>query len=94
MTPLDGIPITVSRMLCEVKFLRWRRTHRRARIRKKWRKRYGMVLAKCPGVSYRLLGVGLICCPCVFTMLAEAASKRPATVPTVNVPPVVAVNSV
>jgi hypothetical protein len=39
---MTGMRLTVSKHICKPPlFLRWRRNHRRARINKKWHKRYG-----------------------------------------------------
>jgi hypothetical protein len=50
---IGGIPIIVDRYICKPEFIRWRRKHRKARINKKWRKKYGAVIA-CKGVGYEM----------------------------------------
>lgn len=60
--PLDpaAIYFTVDPILCRHEFLRFRRTHRRPRIAKKWR-RFGVINKPCPGVGYRLAGMHCLC---------------------------------
>lgn len=68
---IAGLRVTVQRHLCQTKFLRWARTHRRSRINKKWRKKYGPVIAPCPGFAFEIAGMGLLVCPCVAAKLKE-----------------------
>lgn len=50
--------------LCDCpRFVRWNRTHRRPRVNKKWRKRYGATYERCRGVVVRV-GGNLHACPC------------------------------
>lgn len=55
MPDLFSIPIIVNQYACEgPKFLRWRKSHRRSRINKKWHKKYGAIYKPCPGVWYEV----------------------------------------
>lgn len=70
MDSISGIPLYVNQYACKLpEFVRWRRTHKKARIAKKWRKRYGAVMSTCPGV-YVLMGKtahtkeSIVVCPC------------------------------
>lgn len=68
---LGAMNVEVSKYLCErPSSVRWKRTHRRARIRKKWRKRYGKltVVGKCSGRAFQV-GDQLVVCPCVWAEL-------------------------
>ena len=58
-----GMNITVDRHLCERKFIRWVKSHKKARINKKWHKKYGYI-SRCEGHAYEVRGMGLVCCPC------------------------------
>ncbi len=53
MNIFHGVPVTESRSLCRP-FTEQRRKHRRARINKKWRKRYGMTDRECRGQGYQM----------------------------------------
>jgi hypothetical protein len=69
MDVFHGLKLYLERSLCERPFLRWARTHRKARIRKKWRKKYGPVFAQCPGKAIKIGLRGLIVCPCTMAAL-------------------------
>ena len=65
-----GISVVKSPYLCDSpKFLRWRKSHRKARINKKWHKRYGYETTTCPGVAYQM-GRQLMC-PCVVAQMEK-----------------------
>lgn len=79
MTPTDalsGMPVRVDRNLCQSEFVRWKRTHRKSRIAKKWRKRYGPVVACKGGQAYQIRGLGLCLCPCTKRQLDKAIEER------------------
>lgn len=71
---IDGIPIAVNGYLCQRAFVGWNRTHRKKRIAKKWRKRYGRKMA-CQGHSF-MVGHKLHCCPCAYAKLKVALQER------------------
>lgn len=71
ISSLYGINLTVSRYLCKTEFSHWRRPHRKKRIAKKWRKRYGAVMKPCPGVAYQIAGMGVVSCPCIAAKICE-----------------------
>jgi len=48
---LIGMPVYVNKHLCQMVFVRWRRSHRKSRINKKWQKKYGAVCV-CSGHGY------------------------------------------
>ncbi len=56
------------------KAIRPKRPHRRARIRKKWLRRYGWVL-KCDGHGYQMAGVGLVGCPHFVAKIRKAVAS-------------------
>lgn len=65
--------ITKNNMLCVPALdIGPKRTHRRARIRKKWLKRYGRKTQVCDGHgpkglnAYQLMGQGIVACPHAF----------------------------
>lgn len=60
---LTGVKVYIEKCMCKTEFIRWRKSHKRSRINKKWHKRYGAIYA-CKGVAYNMKGIGLICCPC------------------------------
>lgn len=66
----SAMPLMVSIYLCQTSFLRWRRTHKKARIRKKWRKRYGAVFSQCKGHFYKI-GDTFMACPCVAAQIRK-----------------------
>ena len=69
---LASTKVSVNRYLCNGgKFVRWKRSHRKSRINKKWHKRYGMILSKCSGVCYEVQGIGMVMCPCVEAQLKK-----------------------
>lgn len=69
--------IYVSTFLCERPFLRWARPHRKTRIAKKWRKKYGAIFGRCPGKAFQLLGMGMVVCPCVMAALEADRRAQP-----------------
>lgn len=66
---LDGIPLTIDYQLCQLEFVGWKKNHRKARINKKWHKKYGPIL-RCKGHVFRV-GSKIVCCPCSWTSLAK-----------------------
>lgn len=65
--------LLVCRWLCDPpKFIRWKRKHRKARINKKWQKRYGAVYEYCKGVAWNACG-NLHVCPCMANALKLAS---------------------
>ena len=72
---VPGFPITLQR--CLFVFDRWRRTHRKKRIRKKWQKRYGSV-KKCLHADhvYKVAGQGLYMCRCAEAKFKAAVEKE------------------
>lgn len=65
----DGIPYTVG--LCSPKFVSWCRVHRKKRIAKKWRKRFGAKMV-CPGVVLlQTLKGNFIICPCALRAIKK-----------------------
>lgn len=76
--PPPPMKVIVDRHLCQVEFVRWRRQHRKARINKKWQKRYGAIYA-CSGVAW-CLGHLYLLCPCAMAALEADESvimKKP-----------------
>lgn len=70
--------VHVNKYACRPEFRRWKRVSRRKRQNKKWRKKYGPVVA-CPGVAFRVDGMGYVFCPCVE---AEIKKHDPCRFPT------------
>lgn len=53
---IAGVRVQVSRFICDgPQFVRWRKSHRKSRINKKWHKRYGAIFTTCPGKPFRRL---------------------------------------
>lgn len=65
---LNGTAI-LNPYMCDMRFVRWRKKHRRSRINKKWQKRYGAIM-ECKGVAYNLGGT-VHACPCIVKALKE-----------------------
>lgn len=57
-----GVKFVVSPGMCEMRHIRWVRTHRNNRIARKWQKRYGAVYA-CRSESVVRLFDTLCACP-------------------------------
>ncbi len=75
---LHGISVTVNDMLCRNdKMVRPKRPHRRARVQKKWIRRYGWVMGGCTGHGYEMAGVGLVGCPHWVARLHAAVGAKP-----------------
>ncbi len=56
----DPSRVRVSVYACTPKkFLRWKKSHRRSRINKKWHKRYGAEYEVCRGVAFQIAGHSL-----------------------------------
>ena len=70
---MAGIRLHRDRYLCQPRFVRWKKTHRKSRIRKKWRKKYGAVTA-CAGYAYEMKGIGVIACPCMYDKIKKELS--------------------
>lgn len=68
---LGGVRVILNNYLCERPFVRWARTHRKARINKKWRKRYGAIYANCPGKAWEVAGFGIVVCPHVYEAIKK-----------------------
>ena len=75
--------LTVDPHMCESKFVRWAKVHKRRRIAKKWRKRYGPIM-RCPGVMFEVAAMEFfgkrtprrfICCPCIKAALDKEIAK-------------------
>ena len=75
--------LIVNSFICEPKFVRWAKVHKRRRIAKKWRKRYGPIV-RCPGVMFDVAPMDFfgkktprqfICCPCVKAVLDKEIAK-------------------
>lgn len=66
---MNGMSVLENSHLCQMEFVRWRKTHRKSRINKKWRKRYGAVLA-CKGHGYQMAG-SVVGCPCFVKRLRD-----------------------
>lgn len=72
LDPISDMQVVVSGSMCEPPtFLRWKRSHRRSRINKKWHKKYGAVMKPCPGRAFQLPGCKLVVCPHVNAMLRK-----------------------
>lgn len=74
-----GPTVTKSALLCSfATALRPKRMHRRARIAKKWKKRYGMVMSECNGRdkdglrAYEMAGMGIVACPHAYELISKA----------------------
>lgn len=67
---IGGTPVYINEWLCETKFVRWRKSHRKARINKKWHKKYGAIYSHCVGRGYQM-GGKLILCPCMAAALRK-----------------------
>ena len=75
--------LIVEPLICESKFVRWVKTHKRRRIAKKWRKRYGAIFW-CPGVMFEIASMEFhcmrtprqfVCCPCVKAAIDQEIAK-------------------
>jgi len=64
LQPLASMPVHCEKYFCKTTFAGWRRTHKKSRIAKKWRKKYGATY-KCFGHAVRFNGT-LVVCPCVM----------------------------
>lgn len=90
---IGGIPVIVDRNLCQPEFIRWRKKHRKSRIAKKWRKKYGAVTA-CKGVAFeistpsiadlwlpiqekRVVAKNFLVCPCFKAKMVESIGVEP-----------------
>jgi hypothetical protein len=71
---LSAIRLTIDRYLCRPEFVGWKKSHRKARINKKWHKRYGPIL-RCKGHAYHVRGMGIVCCPCVAVSIKQELSQ-------------------
>lgn len=67
--------IIVSKSLCMKTFIRFRRNHRKARINKKWHKKYGAI-STCESKTAEMLNGTIIMCPCRKRELDEAIKKQ------------------
>lgn len=67
--------IIVSKSLCIRMFIGYKRNHRKARINKKWHKRYGMK-TKCEVEICEMNNGSLVMCPCRKRELDEAIKKQ------------------
>jgi hypothetical protein len=68
---LAGFQVVVSPHICDSPmFVRWVKTHKRPRIAKKWHKRFGAVMSRCPGKAFEV-GNRLLVCPHVMTELRK-----------------------
>lgn len=63
MDRVNGFPVYVSASLCQPGPEVQVRRHRKSRINRKWRKKYGVRSAPCPGLVYRMMS-SVHCCPC------------------------------
>lgn len=81
---MSGTLITSNHLLCTPGGpLRPRRPHRRARIAKKWQKRYGWVMKPCPGNAFEMMDYGgrrIVCCPCVIAAVKAREVAQSAVV--------------
>lgn len=68
---ITGMRVYVERYLCDRPFLRWVKNHRKKRIAKKWRKKYGAIYGMCPGKAFQIAGMGLVVCPCANAVLIK-----------------------
>lgn len=68
---LSGMPVYVESHLCRPHFVRFRKNHRKARINRKWHKKYGAI-TRCDGHAYQVLN-RLIVCPCSMRKMRELA---------------------
>lgn len=92
---LFGERVTVTRFLCERPYLGQARTHRKSRINKKWRKRYGIKLGPCPGKEFSVRGMGFFVCPHVMAELEKIEELKKDPMRGVLIPPPAAImNSV
>lgn len=79
MTHFGGFPFRISNYICEPPtFVRWKRSHRKARINKKWHKLHGPVTSTCRGVAYRM-GGEMIACPCAMLKIRTEYAERKKT---------------
>lgn len=67
---INSMPVRVSHFLCERRFLRFAKSNRRARINRKWHKKYGVVYTECPGKAWQM-GDTLYACPHVAAALQK-----------------------
>lgn len=71
----NGIPYFVNQYLCEVKHVRFRLNHRKARINKKWHKKYGAI-SRCESNPVEMLNGTIIMCPCRERELKESIKNQ------------------
>lgn len=72
---LGALKINISNYLCNVQHVRFRRNHRKARVNKKWHKKYGSI-TRCVANAFQIEGMGLVMCPCRKRELDEAIKKQ------------------
>lgn len=68
---LDYGKIIVNQSLCMKTFIRFSRNHRKARINKKWHKKYGAI-TRCVANPVEIKGMGFFMCPCRERELKES----------------------
>jgi hypothetical protein len=73
MNAIGGMKVYVNPILCNRVFLRWARTHRKRRINKKWRKRYGAIFRPCPGIVLEFYSAFYLC-PCALAAVRKNRS--------------------
>ncbi len=73
---IGGMKIVVNRYLCKVEFVRWRKSHRKSRINKKWHKKYGAIW-RCKGMCFNLQGHTLVMCPCTHAEMMKVVKDHP-----------------
>lgn len=71
----EGLSVHVHPALCKVEFIRQRKTHRKARIRKKYRKKFGCIY-ECRAKEAKQIGRNLYVCPHIFEALKKECEQR------------------
>jgi hypothetical protein len=71
-----GFKLVVQRAMCDVRFVRWRRTHRNNRIARKWHKKYGAVTS-CRNDKAVRLGDMMVVCPCLHKHMVKVFEASP-----------------
>lgn len=62
--------IIVDKYLCQVTFIRFKKSHRKSRINKKWHKRYGIITACVNDKAFKV-GNKILVCPCMFEKMKK-----------------------
>lgn len=78
-----GLRVYVAAELCRMEFVRWRKSHRKSRINKKWHKKYGAI-HRCANTEGIRMGDSLHVCPCVKAKMDRIFVRQQLFVPVQN----------